>query len=164
SQLSVKLRDDSVEDVDSVFTYYKDNSSLASELNVRDLNMDDQKSSRYEDDSKMSIQANVGVVSDTSKANSKGKSIETDDPMIIFSKLNDDSSSSQKSQNKDPSPLRFGIADKDKNDCFSSSASSSSSSLSGVVVQQGQSSNTYIEDRTDRKDRRIRPIRKVRTR
>src|SRR5205823_997594 len=106
----------------------------ASEINV---NTDNQKLSMYVpyvDDSK--IQAIMG---DVSKEDPKGKSIELNDSMMIFSEL-DDSSSSQKSQNevtKDSNPLQFGIdnsvIDKDKNNCFSSSSSSPSSS-SGIAV------------------------------
>ncbi|PKK66367.1 hypothetical protein RhiirC2_784876 [Rhizophagus irregularis] len=159
NRLDVKLGNEDI-------TYEKDNSSLLSETNV---NMDNQKSSMYVpyvDDSKMSIQALMG---DASK-DFKGKSIESNDSLMIFSELGD-TSSSQISQNvviKDSNPSQFkvdnSVIDKDKDDFFSSSASSSSSSSSGVAgvtAQQGQSSDKFIPTLIG--DRRIRPIGKVRT-
>lgn len=144
-------------------TYEKDNS----ETNV---NTDNQKPSMYVpyvDDSKMSIQALMG---DVSKEDFKGKRIESNDSLMIFSELGD-TSSSQISQNvviKDSSPSQFkidnSVIDKYKDDCFSSSASSSSSTSSGVAgvtAQQEQSSDKFIPTLIG--DRRIRPIGKVRT-
>ncbi|CAG8481152.1 15624_t:CDS:10 [Funneliformis mosseae] len=161
--------DDSIDDIGSSSTYNKEHSPLDSELNVRNLNIDDQKPSMYVpyvDDSKASIGTIMG---DANNENSKGKNIETNDSTMIFPESNDPPSSTelQCESIKDQNSLQFrisnSVSDKNKkgtNDLIAASSSSSS----GVAVRQGQSSNAkpFLDNFVE--DRRIRPIRQVRTR
>ncbi|CAI2176943.1 11731_t:CDS:10, partial [Funneliformis geosporum] len=163
--------DDSIDDIGSSSTYNKEHSSLDSELNVRELNIDDQNPSMYVpyvDDSKASIGAIM--MSDANNENSKGKNIETNNSTMIFPESKDSLSSSPELQcasTKDQNSLQFRISnsvtDKNKegtNDLIATSSSSSS----GVAVRQGYSSNTKPFRENFVEDRRIRPIRKIRTR